>query len=107
MDSADYSLGYGQYFLFQLSQENPALLIRYLDQEPENRRSLLRAIRHHPNYKQILDSVKTVEPKTAGKRKVLRQKSLRIVGYIANGTISVTLILAEVALIVLLFVWIF
>lgn len=107
LDSADYFMSYGQYLLFQLSQENPALLVRYLDQEPENRRSLLRAIRHHPHYRQILASVKTVEGNTAGKRKVLRQKSLRIAGHIANGTISATLVLGEIALIVLLFVWIF
>jgi len=107
LDSANYNFLYGQYLVYQLSQENPAILIRYLDQKPENRRSLLRAIRHHSNYEQILDSVKTVEPKTAGKRKVLRQKTMRIAGYIANGTMSVTLLLAEAALIVLLFVWIF
>lgn len=107
LDSMDFSSNCEKYFLFQLSQKNPALLIWYLDQEPKNERSVLRAIRHHWKYKQIISSVKAIEPTTKGKRKILKQKSKRYAAYFVRATVTGSIVVSEIALIVLLFAWIF
>ena len=107
LDSANYSFHYGQYLVYQLSQENPALLIQYLNQEPANSRSILRAIRNYEHAEQIHDSVKTVKEKSAGRRKILRQKAIHQAGMVGGITLYSVAFLAEITGIVLLFVWIF
>lgn len=107
LDSANYHLNYGKYLVFRLSQENPSLLVHYLNQKPENERSILRGIRYYQHAEQIHDSVKTVKEKSAGRRKILRQKAISQVEMIGGITLYSVAFLAEITGIVLFFAWIF
>jgi hypothetical protein len=72
--NASYDYAYGQYFLYKLSVKRPAFLVSYIDINPPNKKSLLKAIRHHNNYKEIIKEVKNTKPNTKGKKEIVRQK---------------------------------
>lgn len=104
---ANYSFYYGQYFLYQVSLQKPDYLISYIDRNPSNLDTLLKAIKNHNDYNQINRNVKKSSLDSKGKHKILKQKRKRVVRDIAIGTAYITIVVSELALLTMFFVWIF
>jgi hypothetical protein len=102
-----YNYSYEKYFIYKLALKRPDCLIQYVDKNPVNKVSLLRAIRNHNKYKEITKSVKECSLNTKGKKEIVRQKTKRVVTDISLGTAYLTIILSELALTTGFFIWIF
>ncbi len=107
LDSANFKYTYSKDFLYALSQENPDNLIHYVDQDPVNKKTLLKSIRNHKEYRKITSSIKTVPLHSKGKKEILKQRRKRTATDIAIGAGSATIVLAEIALLTGLLIWIF
>ena len=102
-----YNYPFEKYFMYRLSLTRPDYLIRYVDKDPVNKKSLLKAIRNHNNYKEIIKKVKETPLKSTGKKEIQKQKAKRIMTDFAIGTAYVSIILSEVALLTGIIIWIF
>ncbi len=107
LSKADYGYNYAHYFLYKLSQVKPEILIKYVDSNPSNKKALLKDIRYNKYCNSIHKSVKNTKTNTKGKKEILKQKRRRITESTLLGAAYVTIIAAEVSLVVLLVVWIF
>jgi hypothetical protein len=103
----NYTYSYEKYFIYRLALTRPECLIQYVDKNPVNKLSLLRAIRNHNKYKEITNSVKECSLNTKGKKEIVRQKTKRIVTDITLGTAYLAIILSELALMTGIIIWIF
>ncbi|MFA7274051.1 MAG: hypothetical protein WC044_09285 [Crocinitomicaceae bacterium] len=107
LENANYQYEYARYFVFTLSQVKPDWLIQYVDKNPANKESLLKNIKNHPHFKEIHQKVKESSMNLNGRKEILKQKRKRNTSNVAVGALSVTIVLAEVALVVGLIIWIF
>lgn len=78
LDSADFSYTYAKRFLNAIACEQPNALIQYVDLKKTNEKNVLKAIRRHDNYKEIIAHIKAAsKEETYGKTKILKQEKKR------------------------------
>ncbi len=107
LSNSNYKFQYGNFILHKIAIDRPEILIAYIDLEPLNEKLVLRTIRNHNNFKEITKNVKETELSTKGKKKILKQKTKRILADIGVGTAYVTIILVELAAHTAFGIWIF
>jgi hypothetical protein len=107
LSTEEYRHHYSRHILHNIAIERPELLIAYLDTKPSNKKRILSSIKYSPRLEEITRSVKNTELSSKGKKKIIRQKSNRTMGDILAGAAYATIVLAEVAGLVALGVWIF
>ena len=89
-----------------VSETRPEVLIKYLDQNPSNKKSILTAIHSHAERKEIAKNVKNTNIKSSGSEAIIKEHRKANRGNLLTSTIYTTIILAEITAIVLLFAWI-
>lgn len=107
LSSSNYKFKYSKSLLQKIAFERPEILISYIDTEPENEKLVLRSIKNHHNFKEITKSVKNTKLSTKGKKKIVKQKTKRILTDIGLGTAYITIILGELAGLIAIGIWIF
>lgn len=104
---AKYNLRYSDYFLRKLAAAKPEVLIAYIDKNPPNKKTVLKAIKNHRFIKEIVANVKKTDSNTKGNKLIKRQKPKHNIEEIATATGLITLVVGEIVLIVLFFNWVF
>ena len=99
---AKYNLRYSDYFLRKLAAAKPEVLIAYIDKNPPNKKTVLRAIKYHRFIKEIVANVKKADINTKGKKLIKRQKTKQNIEDIAIASGAIALVVGEIVLIVLL-----
>ena len=99
---AKYNFYYSDYFLRKLAEAKPEVLIAYIDKNPPNKKTVLKAIKNHRYLKEIVANVKKTEIDTKAKKLIKRQKTKQNIEDVAIATGIITLLVGEVVLIVLL-----
>lgn len=99
---AKYNLRYSDYFLRKLAAAKPEVLIAYIDKNPPNKKTVLRAIKYHRFIKEIVANVKKSDINTKGKKLIKRQKTKQNIEDIAIASGAIALVVGEIVLIVLL-----
>lgn len=107
LSNSNYELYYSNYLLYKIALDRPEILIGYIDTKPLNEKLVLRKIRNHNNFKEITKNVKEAELSTKGKKKIVKQKSKRIITDIVVGAAYITIILVELAALTAFGIWIF
>jgi hypothetical protein len=106
LSEGNYSFHYSQYFLKKLALRRPELLIRYIDKNPMDKDTILRAIKNHNEYRLITEKVKETNIKSKGEKEIVRQKTKRVIKEISTGALLATFVLGQFALLALAVVWI-
>ncbi|HBS85763.1 MAG: hypothetical protein A2W91_13325 [Bacteroidetes bacterium GWF2_38_335] len=106
-EKADYNHYCCRFFLHQCALQRPDCLIYFAEKDTPARKSFLKAIRNHRNYREIIKKVKETPIESKGKKLILRQKSTRVISDVAIATAGVILVLSNISLMVLLCIWIF
>ncbi len=104
LSTANYNFFYGKYLLEKVAKEKPELLVRYIDKDPGNKKTILQTIKYHSHLYEIIKNVKTVPLKTKGKKEIVRQKRKNTISNTVAGGLYISIILAELALLTLLIV---
>ena len=99
---AKYNFYYSDYFLRKLAAAKPEVLIAYIDKNPPNKKTVLKAIKNHRYLKEIVANVKKTEIDTKAKKLIKRQKTKQNIEDVAIATGIITLLVGEIVLIVLL-----
>lgn len=107
LSKSNYKFTYSNYLLHKIAIARPEVLVAYIDTKPSNEKLVLRAIRDHRNFKEITKNVKETALSSKGKRKIVKQKSKRIISDISLGTAYLSIILVEIAALTALGIWIF
>lgn len=111
LSKADYDFHYGRFLLERVAFQRSECLIGYIDSNPLNKKKLLMSIRNHRSYKGMIEKVKAASPETDGKNLIVKQKRKRVThDVVLNITAGITvsaIVISEVALVVMLFAWIF
>lgn len=104
LSTAKYNFFYGKYLLEKVAKEKPELLVRYIDKDPSNKKTLLQTIKYHRHGYEMIKNVKAVPLKTKGKKEIVKQKRKNAVDNALASGLYITIILAELALLTLLIV---
>ena len=107
LEKANYKNTCAKYFIYKLSQQKPEALVNYVKKEPVNKKELLNLIMDHERFKEITNNVKAIPVKSSAKKQIVKQKTKRIAEDTAIASGLITLVMAELAIIPLLIVWIF
>jgi len=98
---------YSKKVLHEIAIKRPDCLISYLDKNPVNKKDILSIIKEHHKLKEISKGIKAATQKSTNKNLVIKYNRKRKLENLAAGTLYGTIILTEVALVTLFFVWIF
>lgn len=107
LSKADYKKAYGKYLIREMAMKKPALLIQYINKKPINRKPILRTIRQHDKFKEIVSQVKAEPGKSKGKRLLVKQKFNRHLSDAGAISLAVSVVAVELAIIPLVIIWIF
>lgn len=97
IENADYELRSSNYFLQQLALKRPRDLVNYIALNSAKRKTVLKAIRNHNDYKEMITNIKRSTTKSDARKAILRQKNMRELTDASIATAYFTIILAEIA----------
>lgn len=77
LKKAKYEYYYGQSLIYRIGVNRPEVLIAFLNRNPERQDEILKVIREHKYYREIIASVKSWPEKTPVKKEIEKQKRKR------------------------------
>ncbi len=105
LSNVNFNGFYGKKLIYKLALQKPEYLINYVDKNPENKDSLLLAIREHKNNREIHENIKKTPGKSVGRKEILKQKTKREAGNIATTGLFGVVVVAELSVLVLGIIW--
>ncbi len=106
LSKANYDFDFGLCLLEHVALQRPECLIGYIDSNPLNKKKVLKAIRYHKKLNEINQKIKVSVPETKGKKRILKQKTIRDIDNVASIVLFSAVQLSELTLIVMFFVWV-